>query len=87
MMVPKGIEVLLCSLALILSVAEARSRRNPICNEEQQKKPKGIHNGKEGWTIEDDGRPLPAGVSRLFNINQSLAQKKNTVMEGKQSFW
>ena len=38
MMVPKGIEVLLCSLALILSVAEARSRRNPICNEEQQKK-------------------------------------------------
>ena len=39
-MVPKGLkQVLLICIALFLTVAvEARSRRNPACNEDQQKK-------------------------------------------------
>ena len=39
-MVPKGLKQVLICIALFLTanVADARSRRNPTCNEDQQKK-------------------------------------------------
>ena len=36
-MAPKGLKLLIC-LAALLGASEARARRNPTCDEDQQKK-------------------------------------------------